>query len=210
MARSTRTALLLLLLTPAAMACGGAPDPTLTPSPAAAEPAPERSAPSRHTAADVAFMTDMIGHHAQAVRIARWAGTHGASDAVQRLADRIIVGQQDEIAIMARWLRDHGETVPEPDSSHAMAGMDHAMHMPGMLTGEQLAMLDAARGAEFDRLFLTLMIQHHEGALTMVRQLFGSHGAAQDDTVFRIASDVQADQTVEIRRMRSMLDALGR
>ena len=149
-------------------------------------------------------MVNMIGHHSQAVQIAGWAPSHGASPAVQRLAERIVVGQQDEIAIMQQWLRTRGETVPAPDSSHNMAGMEH-VHMPGMLTNAQLAALDSARGHAFDRLFLTLMIEHHEGAVQMVDQLFASQGAGEEDTVFRLASDVQADQITEIRRMQQML-----
>jgi uncharacterized protein (DUF305 family) len=149
-------------------------------------------------------MTDMIHHHAQALTMARMAPSHGASGEIQVLAERIIVGQNDEIAIMQRWLRDQGQPVPDPTAG-APEGGGHAMHMPGMLTQEQLADLDASRGADFDRLFLTYMIQHHQGALTMVEQLFGTYGAAQGDMVFKIASDIGADQTSEIDRMRSML-----
>jgi uncharacterized protein (DUF305 family) len=149
-------------------------------------------------------MTDMIHHHAQALTMARMAPSHGASGEIQVLAERIIVGQNDEIAIMQRWLRDQGQPVPDPEAA-APHGGAHAMHMPGMLTQEQLEELDAAQGAEFDRLFLTYMIQHHQGALTMVEQLFGTYGAAQGDMVFKIASDIGADQTSEIDRMRSML-----
>lgn len=193
----------LALAIPAVSGCTAASaEPVTTPAPAtASEP--------RHTEADVAFMANMIGHHAQAVRIARWAPSHEASPAVLRLAERIVVGQQDEIAIMQRWLRDHGEEAPDPyTETAAAAAMAHAGHMPGMLSADELARLDAARGAAFDRLFLTLMIRHHEGAVTMVNELFSSQGAGEDDTVFRLASDVQADQTVEIRRMQSMLSAL--
>lgn len=176
----------------------------LTACSSAARPAAAQAEAGRHphTAADVAFMSGMIVHHAQAVRIAAWAPTHGASAAVQRLCERIVVGQEDEIAILTRWLVERGEPVPDP----AHAG--HAMPMPGMLTGEQLAQLDGARGPAFDRLFLTLMIAHHRGALVMVDQLRGSHGAGQDQTVFRIASDVHADQSTEIRRMQQMLATL--
>ena len=152
-------------------------------------------------------MGDMIGHHAQAIHISRWAPTHEASPAIQRLAERIVVGQQDEIAIMQRWLRTHGHPVVEPDTS-GHATMAHSAHMAGMLGPEDLARLDRARGDEFDHLFLTYMIRHHQGALTMVDALFASQGAAQNDTVFRLASDVYADQSTEIARMQSMLDAL--
>jgi len=162
----------------------------------------------RYTAADVHFMQGMIGHHAQAVLMAGWAPSHGASDAVRALCERIVVAQRDEIAFMQRWLRERRETAPEANASHdMMPGMEHAPLMPGMLTAEQLMQLDAARGREFDRLFLTFMIQHHQGAITMVEHLFGAPGAAQDDNVFKFASDVNADQTTEIDRMNTMLAA---
>ena len=158
---------------------------------------------------DAEFMTGMIVHHAQAVLIAGWAPSHGASPAVQTMSERIVVGQNDEIAIMQRWLRQRGQPVPDPASPHAqMPGMDHGAMMPGMLTDEQLAQLDQARGVDFDRLFLTFMIEHHLGAIVMVDKLFGTQGAAQDETTFRLASDVYADQTTEIGRMRKMLAAL--
>jgi len=164
------------------------------------------------TDADVHFMSGMIVHHAQAVLIAGWAPSHGASESVQKLCERIVVGQRDEIAFMQRWLSERHETVPDVDTSDyrmtAMPGMDHAMHMPGMLTHEQLAQLDAARGPEFDRLFLTFMIQHHRGAITMVNELLATNGAAQDGVVFRFASDVNVDQTTEINRMNRMLAAM--
>jgi uncharacterized protein (DUF305 family) len=164
-----------------------------------------------HTAADVHFMSGMIHHHAQAVLMAGWAPTHGASAELQRLAERIAVAQQDEIALMQTWLRDKGEPVPEAKPGPmkmTMDGVAHDMLMPGMLSDAQLQQLDRARGVEFDRLFLTFMIQHHEGAITMVEQLFGSPGAAQDEVVFRFSSDVVADQTTEIDRMQKMLVAL--
>ena len=176
----------------------------LTACSSAARPAAAQAEAGRHphTAADVAFMSGMIVHHAQAVVIAGWAPSHEASPSLRRLCERILVGQQDEIAILTRWLTDRGE--PAPDPAHD----DHAMHMPGMLTDEQLAQLDGARGPAFDRLFLTLMIAHHRGALVMVDRLFGTQGAGQDQTVFRIASDVHADQSTEIHRMQQMLASL--
>jgi uncharacterized protein (DUF305 family) len=162
--------------------------------------------------ADVHFMTGMIPHHAQAVLISNWAESHGASRTVQTLAGRIIVSQKDEIALMQRWLEDNRQPVPAADATHMrmdMGGVVHDMLMPGMLTAEQLKQLDAARGTEFDRLFLTFMISHHQGAVRMVNELFDSYGAAQDETVFRFASDVWSDQNAEIDRMRQMLDAMG-
>jgi uncharacterized protein (DUF305 family) len=190
----------------AACSAASGPPPGTTPPAEGSSPDPVARADSvrnSYVPADVGFMTDMIHHHAQALAMARMAPTHGASGAIQVLAERIIVGQNDEIALMQRWLRNRGEPVPDPvGGTH---GGVHAMHMPGMLTQEQLEELDAARGAEFDQLFLTFMIQHHQGALTMVEQLFGTYGAAQGDAVFKIASDIGADQTSEIDRMRSML-----
>lgn len=172
-----------------------------------AAPAPVRT-PPRATAADVHFMSGMIRHHAQAVLIAGWAPTHGASASLRALCERIVVGQRDEIALASRWLVARNEPVPETDASHdMMPGMDHAMLMPGMLTAEQLGQLDRARDGEFDRLFLTLMIQHHQGAITMVNELF-SQGGGEEEVAYRFASDVFADQTTEIDRMQKMLAVL--
>jgi uncharacterized protein (DUF305 family) len=161
-----------------------------------------------YTAADIHFMSGMISHHAQAIKMAKWTASHGASPAVNRLSERIATSQADEIVFMQSWLRDRRQPVPEPDPAGMkmkMGGMDHVMLMPGMLTPEQMAQLDAARGKEFDRLFLTLMIQHHQGAITMVRELFNAQGAGQDESVFQFANDVQVDQETEIARMRQML-----
>ena len=167
--------------------------------------------PPAYTAADVHFMSGMIYHHAQAVLIAGWAPTHGASQSLRALCERIVVGQRDEIALASRWLRARHEAVPEVDPAHAMMpnmpGMDQGTMMPGMLTAEQLAQLDAARGTEFDRLFLTFMIQHHQGAITMVNELF-ARGGGEEEVAYRFASDVFADQTTEIDRMQKMLAAL--
>ena len=159
--------------------------------------------------ADVDFMAGMIPHHAQAVVMAGWAPTHGARPDVAVLCERIVVGQRDEIVMMQRWLRDRHETVPDIDTARdAMPGMSHATLMPGMLTPPQLAQLDSARGPDFDRLFLTYMIQHHMGAIVMVNQLFGTQGGGEEEIVYRFASDVFADQTTEIDRMNRMLNAL--
>lgn len=187
-------------------ACSGATgSPMLTP---AAQAKADSGRPA-YSSADVRFISGMIGHHAQAVQMAGWAPSHGASPAVRALCERIVVAQRDEIGFMQRWLRERHEPVPPADPrGHIMPGVDHPMLMPGMLTPEQMAQLDTARGVEFDRLFLTYMIQHHQGAITMVEQLMGSYGAAQDDAVFKFASDVNADQTTEIDRMSLMLAAL--
>lgn len=163
------------------------------------------------TAADVKFMQGMIHHHAQAIVMAGWAQTHGARGDVKTLAERINVAQRDEIAFMQRWLKERGQTVPEPMELQAgmegMPGMSDSELMPGMLTAAQMAALDSARGPEFDRLFLTGMIQHHQGAITMVNQLFATPGGGEELYVFRFASDVNADQQTEIDRMRRMLGA---
>ena len=161
-----------------------------------------------YTAADIEFMSGMISHHAQAIVMSRWAPTHGASPALLILTERVINAQQDEIAAMQRWLRDRQQPVPEarPTGMRMMMnGVEHDMLMPGMLTEAQMKQLDQARGKEFDRLFLTFMIQHHRGAVTMVNDLFATNGAAQDITVFKMASDITADQTTEIERMQKML-----
>lgn len=179
-----------------------------------------------YTKADIDFMTGMIHHHAQAIYISRWAESHGASAEVQRLTARIINAQADEITLMQTWLKDRLQPVPVVDSTgqvtmpgggghdahahagHDMSAMGGAM-MPGMLTDAQLKQLDAARGEEYDRLFLTFMILHHRGAVTMVKQLFTSDGAGQDETVFKFANDVEVDQSTEIKRMFTMMLARG-
>jgi uncharacterized protein (DUF305 family) len=164
-----------------------------------------------YTQADVDFMSHMIGHHAQALVMAGWAPTHGAGASVRILAERIINAQQDEIATMQRWLGDRGKPVPEARPTGMkmmMNGVEHEMLMPGMLTEAQMRQLDQAKGPEFDRLFLTYMIQHHRGAVSMVKDLFGTNGAAQDETVFKFANDVNVDQSTEIARMERMLAAL--
>ncbi len=200
-----------LLVVVAAAACATT---TTTGQQAVLSPAAQAKADSGrppYTAADVHFVAGMIGHHAQAIQMAGWAPSHGASPALRVLCERIVVAQNDEIAFAQRWLREHNEFVPPADPrGHVMPGMDHPMLMPGMLTPEQMSQLDGARGPEFDRLFLKLMIQHHRGAITMVEQLLHAPGAAQDGPVFRFAADVNADQTTEIDRMNRMLDALNR
>ena len=163
------------------------------------------SARARFSPADVEFMQGMIHHHTQAILMSGRAATHDASPAIRELAARIIVAQRDEITFMQRWLRENKQDVPGADTSHfTMAGMDMKL-MPGMLTPEQLKLLDAARGKEFDRTFMEFMILHHQGAISMVQKLFASEGATQNEYVFRFASDVDADQSAEIERMRRML-----
>ncbi len=154
--------------------------------------------------ADVAFMQGMIGHHAQALVMSELAPERAGSQALRTLAARTINAQNDEIESMRSWLAERVQEVPEVRHDHASMRAS----MPGMLSPGQLRELEAARGLEFDRLFLTYMIQHHSGAVTMVHELFATDGAALDDTVFKIASDIQVDQTTEIDRMQLMLDAL--
>jgi uncharacterized protein (DUF305 family) len=164
-----------------------------------------------YSAADIEFMSGMIGHHAQAVKMAGWAESHGASKSLQIFCGRIAMGQTAEIGLMQAWLKDRRQPVPEADArgmKMRMNGTDQFMMMPGMLTEAQMAQLDAARGVDFDRLFLTFMIQHHRGAITMVDTLFNTPGAGQDEIVFKFANDVQADQSTEIDRMELMLEAL--
>jgi uncharacterized protein (DUF305 family) len=230
-------AVLVLLLASGCGPAGGASDeagraPSPEPAagaavtPEALEAAARADSVRRHyTEGDVAFMRDMIHHHAQALVMAGMAPTHGASPALRTLAARIINGQKDEIALMQRWLRERGEPVPEVEESgrvrmpaadaegahtshagHAAPGHGaHAALMAGMLSAEQMARLEAARGPEWDRLFLTYMIQHHQGAVVMVEELFATYGAAQGDEMFKIASDIGADQRSEIDRMQRML-----
>lgn len=179
-----------------------------------------------YTQADIDFMRGMIHHHAQAIMISRWAPTHGATASVQRLTARIINAQSDEITLMRTWLADRNQIAPNVDSTGqvtvhrdtpAMAGHDMAAMpgmrsmavMPGMLDDAQMRELDAARGTTYDRLFLTFMMQHHRGAVAMVTTLFSSQGAGQDESVFKFASDVEVDQSTEIRRMLSMMLEMG-
>lgn len=154
-----------------------------------------------YTVADVRFMQGMIAHHAQAIFMSRMAAAHGASPRLQRFADKIDQSQQAEIRLMQGWLRANGQAAPDTSSWRHMM-------MPGMLTAEQLRQLDASQGAEFDRQFLTLMIQHHRGALSMVHDLLSTYGAAQDVDVNVFANDVDTVQTAEIRMMLQMLNEL--
>ena len=181
----------------------------LTPSDRAAMAKAKADSVNRpYTRADIDFMRGMIAHHAQALVMAGWAKSHGAGPSVQTLCDRIINAQNDEIRIMQTWLRDRGQPVPEAKPvpmKMMMNGMEHEMLMPGMLSDEQLKQLDTARGAEFDKLFLKDMIQHHQGAVSMVEDLLSHDGAAQDELVFKLTNDIHVDQTTEIARMQRML-----
>ena len=229
----TRPAAALLAgLVMTACASGGQAAPEPVPAPADAAPAQQVEEPRTprasaaavaearadsaripYTEADVRFMTGMIGHHAQAIAMSRMATSHGAGSSVQTLAARIINAQLDEIFNMQQWLADRQKPWPHVDATgavHGAAGHDgHGAMMAGMLTPEQMRQLDAARGPEFDRLFLTFMIQHHKGAVAMVKELLSAGGAAHNDTVFRLAGDINVDQTTEIARMEQMLARLS-
>ncbi|MGH7616284.1 MAG: DUF305 domain-containing protein [Gemmatimonadaceae bacterium] len=207
---SPMRAAMALMLTLAALAVPRRPAAAQTPM-SGVEQARKDSVRRPYTAADIEFMSGMIGHHAQAVKMAQWAESHGASKALQVYCGRVALGQATEIGLMQQWLKERNQPVPVADArgmKMTMGGMEHFMVMPGMLSDAQMHQLDVARGAEWDRMFLTFMIQHHRGALDMVATLFATPGAAQDEFVFKFANDVQADQTTEIDRMMQMLDAL--
>ena len=158
-------------------------------------------------------MQGMIMHHAQAVEMTALIETHTENKNLKLLGSRISKSQSDEMDFMKRWLRVRGESVPQlmtDMSGMAMPGMnsmpaEKPMLMPGMLTPEQMQALRNAKGAEFDRLFLTGMIQHHKGALVMVKDMFGAAGSGQDAELFNFASDVDNGQRAEIRVMEGML-----
>jgi uncharacterized protein (DUF305 family) len=177
----------------------GKPSKTLPPSTRATLPP--------RSQADVEFMQGMIMHHAQAVEMTALIASHTENKELRSLGARISSSQSDEIKLMQRWLAARGERI-----SVDTPGMDMSRHsshqqlMPGMLTPEQMEALRKAKDAEFDHLFLTGMIQHHDGALTMVKDLFDTAGAGQDADVFNFATDADNTQRAEIRIMQSMLD----
>lgn len=156
----------------------------------------------QHTPADVKFMQGMIGHHAQAVEMTDLLASRTNRQNMKMLGLRISVSQEDEIKMMQRWLQVRGQEIPGPHAHHMPGGM-----MPGMLSPEEMARLAAAKGDDFDRLFLEGMIKHHEGAITMVQELFSTPGAGQESDINAFASDVDADQRMEIDRMRGMLSS---
>jgi uncharacterized protein (DUF305 family) len=158
--------------------------------------------PPSHTAADVEFMQGMIAHHAQALEMTALIEARTAKEDIRLLGLRIEVSQTDEIGMMQGWLRARGEHAPDIHEGHAQG-----MMMPGMLTPDQMRQLTEASGAEFERLFLQFMIQHHEGALYMVDELYRHPGAGQEETMSAFTGEVVADQGIEIRRMREMLAA---
>jgi uncharacterized protein (DUF305 family) len=159
-----------------------------------------------YSPADARFMQDMIPHHHQAVEMAALVADRTNRPELIDVAGRIDASQADEIEFMQQWLRERGEPVPEPTAHDAM----HTSHtMAGMATPEQMAELAAAEGTDFDRLFLTLMITHHEGAVTMVEELLRQPGAAYDPALFEFTTDVTNDQTAEIEKMNALLVSLS-
>lgn len=194
------SARILTLLALALPAVSGAQVPPAAPPAAASAKAPDGTR-RNHTAADIAFVQGMIGHHGQALEMTALIPGRAQRPELAMLGERITVSQRDEIAMMTEWLRVRGES--------PMAGMHHGEHlMPGMLTPPQMDSLRAARGTAFDRLFLRLMIQHHEGALVMVKDLLATPRAAQEPQLFGFVSDVDTDQRAEIRRMQALLDTI--
>ena len=195
--------------TPVVVQPGAPGQPTRTLPPSTRATLPPRSP------ADVRFMQGMIMHHAQAVEMTALIESHTVNKDLRSLGARISSSQSDEIKFMKRWLEARGEPVspvmpemPGMDmSSHATHSghSDHSMLMPGMLTAKQMEALKKAKGEEFDRLFLTGMIQHHNGALIMVKDLFDTAGAGQDAELFNFATDVDSGQRAEIRIMQTML-----
>jgi uncharacterized protein (DUF305 family) len=201
--------------------------PTRLPAQGAAAP------PHDYVQADVDFVQGMVIHHAQAVVMSDWAATHGARANLQILCKRIALSQRDEITMMQHWLQDRHLTVPDPlhmlpaSHAHDMSGMDmsgtatsgtampgmdmgdHPMLMTGMLSAAEMHQLDAARDTAFDRLYLTGMIRHHQGALDMVAALFANPGAGQQSELSSFATDVDAGQRAEMARMQAMLDTLN-
>jgi uncharacterized protein (DUF305 family) len=217
--RSGGAAALLLLLS----ACAGGGAPAASPAPVASPPGEPGELPPLlgavatsferpgHVPADVAFMHGMIPHHAQALRMAALVPDRTSNRQLHIMAERMAVAQGDEIQLMLRLARGRGRARPPSDGGDDHGHHGHGAHevlMPGMLTEEDFEALAAARGDAFDRLFLELMIRHHEGAVIMVNELFASPGAAQEDFVYKLASDVYADQTTEIHFMRLMLDRI--
>jgi uncharacterized protein (DUF305 family) len=209
--RRIAAALLTAVVAAAAASCrtaaGGADAPLVQPG-APGEPSRVIAAGEavdrshvRYTAADVQFMQGMISHHAQALEMTALLPSRTSSEDMRLLARRIEVSQADEITMMQRWLEVRGQEVPGLHAHHVHG----ATLMPGMLTAEEMGRLAEATGAAFDRLFLELMIKHHDGALIMVKELFSNAGAGQESEIFAFASDVEADQRMEIDRMGALL-----
>ena len=203
----------LLLLLPV---CAQQPAPVVVQPGAPGQPTKTLPASTRATLpptspADVKFMQGMIMHHAQAVEMTALIESHTENKSIRSLGSRISHSQADEIKFMKRWLATRGE--PISAAMHDMSDSDmfgdmsaHSMLMPGMLTPKQMQALSKAKDEEFDRLFLTGMIQHHGGALVMVKDLFDSPGTGQDAELFNFVTDVDSGQRAEIKIMQSMLE----
>jgi uncharacterized protein (DUF305 family) len=221
--QSARAALVLLglLLTAGASACLAARTLQTDPAPVVVQPGapgqpsktlPPSTRPSLPplSPADVEFMQGMIMHHSQAVEMTALIPSHTDNKAIRSLGAKISSSQSDEIRFMQRWLAARGKPISMPGAMPGMPNMDMSgkpmAPMPGMLTPEQMTALRKAKGAEFDDLFLTGMIQHHNGALVMVKDLVDTAGAAQDAEIFNFATDVDNTQRAEIKIMQNMLE----
>jgi uncharacterized protein (DUF305 family) len=214
-ARALLGSILMILVIPCASAHQNDPAQPVVVQPGAPG-APSKTLPSSTRAtlpprspADVEFMQGMIHHHAQAVEMTAMIPSHTHNKDLGSLGARISSSQSDEIRFMKRWLAARGESIPEPMPNMPGMNMDMSHHpmplMPGMLTPQQMEALEKSNGVEFDRLFLVGMIQHHNGALTMVKDLFDTAGAGQDAELFNFATDADNSQRAEIRIMETML-----
>lgn len=172
----------------------GEPNRTLSPDEAAALTSPS------HGEDDVLFVRDMLHHHSQAIEMTGFVVDRTDDEDVRLLAERMDISQTDEMAVLEKWLQDRGEPVRDPDASHAHS----AESMPGLLTDAEMAQLEAAEGEEFDILFLTFMIKHHQGAIQMVQELYAA-GGGQETEIDTFARHVEGDQSIEIKRMQQML-----
>lgn len=175
----------------------GEPGRTLSPEEAAALTSPD------YVEADVLFARDMLHHHAQALVMTGYVDDRTRNQDIRLIAERMEIGQTDEIALIERWLQERAEPVRDPDAAHD----DHA-GMPGLLTDAELAELEAARDGDFDRLFLEFMIRHHQGAVEMVTALYADSGA-QEQQIDTIAREIESDQNIEILRMQELLADLS-
>jgi uncharacterized protein (DUF305 family) len=205
------TILFITVLIPFGTAEGQTEPPIVQPG-APGEPSRQISAEEasnlagiRFTDADVKFMQGMISHHAQALEMTELLASRSEREVMHKLAKRIELSQADEIKMMQEWLRSRGQEVTAVNAHHAHG----AVLMPGMLTAEEMGLLEQARAIEFDRLFLELMIKHHQGALIMVENLLAQPGAVQDSAIFAFTNDITADQSMEIDRMGGMLAELS-
>ena len=160
----------------------------------------------QYTGADIKFMQGMIGHHTQALEMVALLQKRTDSADMRKMAERIRISQEDEIKMMQGWLARRGQQVPTGKEHHTHGGL----LMPGMLTEDEMKRLASEKAKAFDKLFLESMIRHHQGALSMVKDLFATPGAGQDSDIFAFAADVEADQSAEIARMSAMREELGR